>query len=57
MLLPAIYAIAFSRPGALEKELQGVDLGSELRYYTGAQFRVFVPLWIALVALRQATNV
>ncbi|MGH8951105.1 MAG: hypothetical protein ACRDX9_06755 [Acidimicrobiia bacterium] len=40
----AIYAVIFSRPGALEREMQGVDLWSELRYYMGAQFRVLVPL-------------
>jgi hypothetical protein len=50
----ALHAISLTPAGKLEAELEGVDIYSELRHYTTAQFRVFVPLWIAIVALAQA---
>lgn len=41
--LLAAYAIALSRPGALDGEMSGVDTGRELRRYTVLQFWIFVP--------------
>jgi hypothetical protein len=40
----AIHALSLRRPARLREELRGVDLRGELRYYTLAQFWVFVPL-------------
>jgi hypothetical protein len=48
-----LYAVAFVRPGALEAEIEGVDVFAELRHYTAAQLWVLVPLLIALLASRQ----
>lgn len=48
-----LHALALSRPGALDAELSGVDLDREGRYYTLAQFWVFVPLSLVVMALRQ----
>jgi hypothetical protein len=38
----------------LDAELNGVDLAGEGRYYTAAQFWIFVPLLLVVLALRQA---
>ena len=48
-----IYAIGFTRPGALERDLAGVDIPSELRRYTGLQVWVFLPLALVYLAIRQ----
>lgn len=40
----AAHAVSLRAPERLRAELRGVDLREELRYYTGAQFLVFVPL-------------
>jgi len=40
----AAHALSLRRPARLREELRGVDLRGELRYYTWAQFWVFVPL-------------
>lgn len=40
----AVHALSLRRPARLREELRGVDLDGELRYYTVAQFWVFVPL-------------
>ncbi len=40
----AVHALSLRRPARLREELRGVDLRGELRYYTLAQFWVFVPL-------------
>ena len=49
----AWYAIGFSRAGALEAELQNVDVPAELRHFTVAQLWIAVPfLFVALVARR-----
>lgn len=49
----AVYAIGFSRRGALASELSGVDIPNELRYYTKAQVWVFVPLALVVADVRQ----
>lgn len=49
----AVHAVALSRPGALEAELNGVDLAGEGRYFTAAQFWIFIPLLLVALALRQ----
>jgi hypothetical protein len=49
----AVHAVALSRPGALDAELNGVDLAGEGRYYTAAQFWIFVPLLLVVLAIRQ----
>ena len=48
------HVVALWRPGALEAELAGADLGAELRHYTRAQVCVLVPFWVAGLALAQA---
>jgi hypothetical protein len=45
-------ATLLSRPGALEAELAGVDLGSDLRRYSVLQFWIVVPLLLAVLAVR-----
>jgi len=49
----AIHALVLSRPGALDRELAGVDVGRELRRYGVSQVWLFVPLLVAVVALAQ----
>ena len=48
---PALYAIALSPAGRLERELEGVDVAAELRHYTLVQFWVFGPLFLVVLAL------
>lgn len=51
----AAHALSLRRPARLREELRGVDLRAELRYYTYAQFWVFVPLlfvWFELAGRR-----
>jgi hypothetical protein len=50
----AAYAIALSRPGALEAELAGVDTGRELRRYSVLQLWIFVPLSLVILAAHSA---
>ena len=49
----AIYAIGFTRAGALQRELAGVDIPDELRRYTGLQVWVMLPLALVYLAIRQ----
>ena len=49
---PPVYAVALSRPGALDAELAGVDTLPELRRYTLLQFWVFIPLSMVIFAAR-----
>jgi hypothetical protein len=49
----AAYAIALSRPGALDAELADVDVNRELRFYTVRLFWLFVPLAIVAMAARR----
>jgi hypothetical protein len=49
----SVYAIAFVRPGALEAEIEGVDVLAELRHYTTTQLWVVVPLLLVVLAVRQ----
>lgn len=46
------YAIKLSGPGALERELDGVDTAPELRRYALWQFWVFLPLSLLVFTLR-----
>jgi hypothetical protein len=48
----AWHAALLSRPGALEAEVAGVDLGRELRRYSVLQFWIVVPLLLAFLAVR-----
>lgn len=50
----AAHAAALSRPGALDAELAGADIKRELRRYSYLQVWIFVPLLLAVLALRQA---
>jgi hypothetical protein len=52
--LLAAYAIALSRPGALNAKLAGVDTGRELRRYSVLQLWIFVPLSLVVVAVHTA---
>ena len=52
----ALYAVALSRPGALDAELTGVDTGREIRRYSLLQFWIFVPLALVVMASRQAVS-
>jgi hypothetical protein len=47
----AVYAQVLSRPGALEAELEGVDVGAELRRAGREQFWIAVPGAVALAAV------
>lgn len=47
-----VYAVALSRPGALDAELAGVDTLPELRRYTLLQFWVLIPLSMVIFAAR-----
>lgn len=49
----ALYALAFIRRGALEAEIEGVDVFAELRYYTAAQLWLVVPLLFVVLAVVQ----
>jgi hypothetical protein len=49
----ALHALDLVRPGALDRELSGVDVRAELNYYGVAQLLIAVPLLIAGVALVQ----
>jgi len=40
----AVHALTLVAPGALERELSGVDLRAALRYYSVRQFWLVVPL-------------
>lgn len=51
----SFHALSMRRPARLRRELRRVDLRRELRYYTLAQFWVFVPLsfiWFELARRR-----
>jgi hypothetical protein len=49
----SVYAIGFTRPGALQRELAGVDIPAELQRYTGLQTWVLLPLALVFLAIRQ----
>ena len=49
-----VHVLALWRQPALDAELTGVDLHTELRNYTRAQVWVLVPFWVAGLALAQA---
>jgi hypothetical protein len=49
----AAYAMMLSRPGALDRELAGVDTGRELRHYSILQLWIFVPLSLVVLAARE----
>jgi hypothetical protein len=49
----SLHALDLSRPGRLEAELAGADLGAEGRLYTRVQLWVFVPLALVVFALRR----
>ncbi len=46
------YAILLSRPGALDRELAGVDTSRELRRYATRQMWIVVPLALVVSAIR-----
>lgn len=46
----AAYAIVLSRPGALDADLAGVDVGPELRRSGVYQLWIFVPLLLVILA-------
>lgn len=52
----AVHAQSLSRPGALEAELAGADLGRELRRAGLGQFWIAVPLAVAIAAMVQAPH-
>jgi hypothetical protein len=45
------FAVALSRPGALDHELAGVDTARELRRYSLLQLWLFVPLSLPVLAI------
>jgi len=49
----AVHAQSLSRPGALEAELDGVDVRAELRRAGAQQFWIAVPGAVALAGLRK----
>lgn len=52
----AAYAVALSRPGALDAELAGIDTGQELRHYSILQLWILVPLSLVVSAVRGALS-
>jgi hypothetical protein len=49
----SLHALTLVRPGALEAEIEGVDVFAELRHYTTAQLWVVVPLLFLVLAAVQ----
>jgi hypothetical protein len=49
----AFHAFSLSRPGALDVELAGVDVGPELRRHTYLQAWILVPSLLVALAVRQ----
>ncbi|GIF78102.1 hypothetical protein Asi02nite_76200 [Asanoa siamensis] len=49
----SVHALRLVAPGALERELAGVDVRAQLRRYTTRQFAVLVPLLFVVLDLRQ----
>jgi hypothetical protein len=54
--LLAAYAIALGRPGALDAELAGADIGRELRHYSVLQLWILVPLSLVVSAVHRALS-
>jgi hypothetical protein len=54
--LLAAYAIALGRPGALDAELAGVDIGRELRHSSVLQLWILVPLSLVVSAVHHALS-
>ncbi|MEV4536712.1 hypothetical protein AB0J82_23295 [Asanoa sp. NPDC049518] len=52
----SVYALMLIAPGALERELAGVDVLAQLRHYTTRQFAVLVPLLLVAFDLRRRRN-
>lgn len=52
----AVHAVTLYPRGALEAELEGVDVRAELRRYSMAQLLLFVPALIAMIAIAQAAR-
>ena len=50
----ALHALALARPGRLEAEMAGADVGRELGHYTKAQFWIAVPLLFVVLAVVQS---
>ena len=50
----ALAAVNLSQSGALEAELAGLDIGSELTLGTGAQLWILVPLALCIGALARS---
>ncbi|HYW27438.1 MAG TPA: hypothetical protein VE953_24920 [Terriglobales bacterium] len=49
----ALHAVSLSRSGALDAELAGLDIESELRRHTLLQFWIAVPLLLVALAVSQ----
>lgn len=49
-----VHVLTLWRGHALDAELAGIDLHTQLRSYTRAQVWVLVPFWVAGLALMQA---
>lgn len=49
----SVHALTLVRPGALDAEIEGVDVPAELRHYTTAQLWVAVPLLLVPLAAAQ----
>jgi ABC-type uncharacterized transport system involved in gliding motility auxiliary subunit len=49
----SVHALTLIRPGALEAEIEGVDVPAELRHYTTVQLWVVVPLLLVVLAVVQ----
>jgi putative solute:sodium symporter small subunit len=52
----AVHAITLIRPGALDRELSGIDPGSELRRYGLLQLWIFIPLSLVVWDLARRTG-
>ncbi|MEH0936493.1 hypothetical protein [Micromonospora psammae] len=51
-----LHTVSLLRPGALDRELAGVDIAATLRHYTLQQLWIFVPLLLVVLAARQVSR-
>lgn len=48
-----VHALRLSRPGTLDSELAGIELGPQLKRYTLLSFWLVVPFLVAILAVMQ----
>lgn len=48
-----LHAVSLARPGRLDAEVAGADIGAELRHYTARQFAIAIPLLVLILGAVQ----